>query len=184
MSLLLATSAFAQRSLEVTYEKTEFDVTVTQGDLSDTDAELQTYIKQGVEAVATYFGKFPVDHMAIRIRAVSGDRVRFGRSSPNATIMMLIGKDAHAGTFSHGWTLTHEMVNQAFPATKGNNHDWLSEGMAAYVEPIARAQAGLISVKEVWRQFVAYMPRGIPETSIANGRKSWSKSIWPSYGVN
>ena len=159
-------------------------MTVTQGELAANDAELQTYIKQGAEAVATYFGKFPVDHMAIRIRAVSGDRVRFGRSSPKATIMMMIGENAHADAFSTDWTLTHEMVHQAFPATKGDNHNWLSEGMATYVKPIARAQAGLISVKEVWRQFVAYMPRGIPKTSIANGRKSWSKSIWPSYGVN
>ena len=76
--------------------------------------------------------------------------------------MLLVGRVARADAFNHDWTLTHEMVHLAFPGVKGDNHEWLQEGMSTYVEPIARAQAGLISQEELWRQFVDYMPRGLP----------------------
>lgn len=31
-------------------------------------------------------------------------------------------------------------------------HHWLEEGIATYVEPAARAQAGLLPVEEVWKR--------------------------------
>ena len=143
---------------------TQFDVTVPDHELSASDKELQSYISQGARAVATYFGRFPMAHVNINLRAVSGDKVRFGRSSPmnGGSIMMMVGRDAKWDAFDSDWTLTHEMVHLAFPATKGDNHEWLGEGMATYVEPIARAQAGFISEREVWRQFAEYMSRGLP----------------------
>ena len=166
VSLFLCASCFAQATHKLSFRasNTQFDVTVPDGELTASDKELQTYIAQGARAVATYFGRFPMTHVNINLRAVSGDKVRFGRSSPmnGGTIMMMVGRDAKADAFESDWTLTHEMVHLAFPATKGDNHEWLGEGMATYVEPIARAQAGLISDREVWRQFAEYMSRGLP----------------------
>src|SRR5206468_1823979 len=87
--------------------------------------------------------------------------------------------------FAHDWTLTHEMVHLAFPATKEDNTDWLGEGMATYVEPIARAQAGFIPDEEVWRQFVDYMQRGEPRPGDAGidhargiGRVYWGGALF------
>jgi hypothetical protein len=159
-SALALTAPFSFR-----FAQTNFDVAVTDGELTASQADLQPYIERGASAVATYFGGFPLRHVNLHVRAVGGDRVRFGRSSPQdgGTIMLLIGSDAKAEALNSDWTLTHEMVHLAFPATKGNNHEWLGEGMATYVEPIARAQAGYLSVNEVWRQFVVYMPRGLPK---------------------
>jgi hypothetical protein len=166
LTVILCATALAQSTHQLSFRAsgTQFDVTVPDKELAASDQELQTYISQGASAVATYFGRFPLPHVNINLRAVAGDSVRFGRSSPmnGGTIMMMVGRDANADAFESDWTLTHEMVHLAFPATKGDNHEWLGEGMATYVEPIARAQAGLISDREVWRQFVDYMSRGLP----------------------
>lgn len=40
--------------------------------------------------------------------------------------------------------LTHELFHFAFPSVPEKNH-WMEEGVSTYVEPIARARAGLIS---------------------------------------
>jgi hypothetical protein len=161
---LLACPAAAQRTLNFRAVNTQFEVTLPDQPLAGSDSDLQAYITQGATAVAKYFGHFPMKRVFINIRVVDGNRVRFGRSSPQngGTIMLLVGRDAKGEAFTHDWTLTHEMVHLAFPATKGDNHEWLGEGMATYVEPIARAQSGFITAQEVWRQFIDYMPRGIP----------------------
>jgi hypothetical protein len=163
----LACLSFAQRTLKFRAANTQFEVNLPEQELTASDAELEAYVEQGATAVAKYFGRFPMKHVFINIRAVNGDRIRFGRSSPQngGTVMLLIGHDAGSEAFHHDWTLTHEMVHLAFPATKGDNHEWLGEGMATYVEPIARAQSGFIPDREVWRQFVDYMPRGLPRSS-------------------
>jgi hypothetical protein len=160
----LASLAAHSQSFSFTAEKTSFDVSVSDGPLAASEPELKSYIARGADAVATYFGRFPLKHVTMKIKAVAGDRVRFGRSSPSGggTVMLLIGRDAKADALNSDWTLTHEMTHLAFPAMNGDNHEWLGEGMATYVEPIARAQAGYLSDEEVWRQFVDYMPRGLP----------------------
>lgn len=40
--------------------------------------------------------------------------------------------------------MTHEMVHLAFPSVPDQHH-WIEEGLATYVEPIARARASEIS---------------------------------------
>lgn len=169
-------------SLDFRASGTRFEVTVPTNELAASDRDLQTYIERGAHAIETYFGHFPLKHVNIRIRAVAGDHVRFGRSSPEGggTIMMLIGRDAHADKLNSDWTLTHEMVHLSFPATKGDNHEWLGEGMATYVEPIARAQAGYISEQEVWRQFAKYMARGLPESGDRgiDNTPGWGRVYW------
>jgi hypothetical protein len=190
--LLLAAFSFsslasAQRTLKFSAVNTQFEVALPDKELAATDAELETYVNQGATAVAKYFGHFPMKHVFINIRAVDGSRVRFGRSSPQngGTIMLLVGRDARTEAFQHDWTLTHEMVHLAFPATKGDNHEWLGEGMATYVEPIARAQSALIPDTEVWRQFVEYLPRGLPksgdegiDTAHGIGRVYWGGALF------
>ena len=143
----------------------EFTVSVPDRELAASDAALATYVQRGATAVSRYFGKFPLDRVNINIRAVPGSRVRFGRTTPanGGTIMMMIGRDATAGTLNDDWTLTHEMTHLAFPATKEDNREWIAEGMATYVEPIARAQAGFLTSEYVWNQLVDDMHRGEPQ---------------------
>ena len=51
------------------------------------------------------------------------------------------------------------MVHLAFPSMTG--HEWIEEGLATYVEPLARARAGLIPPDEIWRWLLWGLPKGI-----------------------
>ncbi len=179
--------AFAQHQLNVHVANAVFAVTVPDSELKASDADLTAYVQRGANAVVRYFGRFPLDHVNINIRAVDGSRVRFGRTMPTngGTIMMLIGRDATAQALNDDWTLTHEMTHLAFPATKEDDTDWLGEGMATYVEPIARAQMGYLTPEYVWNQFVDDMPRGEPKPgdggldgSHGIGRMYWGGALF------
>ena len=72
-------------------------------------------------------------------------------------IQMRVGRESTAATLAADWVLVHEMVHLALPEI-GRSHDWLAEGLATYVEGVARAQAGNRAIADVWaedRQFHA-----------------------------
>ena len=53
--------------------------------------------------------------------------------------------------FDDDWIITHEMVHLAFPSV-AEKHHWIEEGLATYVEPVARARVGqLIARKDLGR---------------------------------
>jgi hypothetical protein len=93
---------------------------------------------------------------------------------------MLIGENASAETLMRDWTLTHEMTHLAFPATREDNRDWIAEGMATYIEPIARAQLGYLTNEYVWLQFVNNMPKGEPEPGDRglDNTQTWGRTYW------
>jgi hypothetical protein len=77
------------------------------------------------------------------------------------------------------WELTHEMIHFAFPSVPEKHH-WIEEGIATYVEPIARASTGGLSVEQVWRDMVRDMHQGLPE---ANDQgldltHTWGRTYW------
>src|SRR5581483_3330161 len=178
----LACSAQAQHKLDVHVGNCNFTVTVPDNELTATDADLTTYVQHGAHAVIRYFGRFPMNHININIRAVNGDRVRFGRTTPDngGTIMMLIGRGATLAVLNDDWTLTHEMTHLAFPATKEDDREWLAEGMATYVEPIARAQAGYLTPEYVWNEFVDDMHKGEPQPGDQglDNTQTWGRTYW------
>jgi hypothetical protein len=172
----------SSHELKVREGNATFAVTVPDNELAVTDAELTTYVQHGANAVICYFGKFPLDQVNINIRGVDGNRVRFGRSSPvnGGTIMMLIGRNAKAAALNDDWTLTHEMTHLAFPATKEDDREWIAEGMATYVEPVARAEAGYLKPEDVWGQFVDNMHKGEPEPGDQglDNTQTWGRVYW------
>jgi hypothetical protein len=40
----------------------------------------------------------------------------------------------------------------------GDRYGWLSEGLAVYVEPVARMQAGDLTAKEIWQAMMRICP--------------------------
>ena len=58
--------------------------------------------------------------------------------------------------------LTHEMVHLALPSLPDPHH-WLEEGLATYVEPIARARALILTPEQAWADLVNGLPQGQPE---------------------
>jgi hypothetical protein len=143
----------------------DFIITVPDGEFTLTDQQITSYVQRAAGAIIRYFGKFPMRRVNIELQPARGDDVMFGRTRPlhGGTITMFVGRATTAATLDDDWTLTHEMTHLASPACKEDDTDWLGEGMATYVEPIARAQAGYLTPEYVWNDFVTRMPRGEPQ---------------------
>src|SRR5260370_34054568 len=75
--------------------------------------------------------------------------------------------------------MTHEMVHLALPSLTPEHH-WLEEGIATYVEPIARAEAGNLDVQTVWRELVEGLPNGLPQPGDKglDNTHTWGRTYW------
>ena len=71
------------------------------------------------------------------------------------------------------------MVHLALPDME-DRHAWLSEGLAVYVEPVARAQAGDLSAKEIWLAMMRDMPKGLPQAGDRglDNTDTWGRKYW------
>jgi hypothetical protein len=70
------------------------------------------------------------------------------------------------------------MVHLAFPTVR--SQPWLEEGVAVYVEPIARAKAGTASTRNVWKWLVWGLPKGLPagQDHGLDAEDSWGRRYW------
>jgi hypothetical protein len=76
------------------------------------------------------------------------------------------------------------MVHLALPEI-GRRHSWLAEGLATYVEGVARAQFGNRDVADVWSEYRRSMPLGLPHAGEGGmdetptwGRTYWGGALW------
>jgi hypothetical protein len=71
------------------------------------------------------------------------------------------------------------MVHLALPEL-GRRHNWLAEGLATYVEGVARAQAGNRAIADVWAEYRRSMPRGLPEPGEGgmDETPTWGRTYW------
>ena len=61
-----------------------------------------------------------------------------------------IGQHTTQEDLNDDWMMTHELDHLAFPSLPDDQH-WMEEGLATYVEPIARVQAGELKPQQIWR---------------------------------
>ena len=75
--------------------------------------------------------------------------------------------------------MVHEMVHTALPDLD-DRYAWLSEGLAVYVEPIARVQAGDLTAKEIWQAMMRDMPKGLPQAGDQglDNTDTWGRRYW------
>ena len=133
------------------------------------------------KAVSTYYGRFPVKSLKLLIVPVDGARVQGGTTWAyrGAAIRILLGRDSSRDDLRRDWIMVHEMVHLALPDMPRQN-GWLSEGLAVYVEPIARAQAGDLSPSEIWAAMMKDMPKGMPgygDRGLDN-TDTWGRRYW------
>jgi hypothetical protein len=144
-------------------------------------APLLAWVSRAAGIVHGYYGRFPVAKATLRLVAVDGDGVHGGKTfgSPEAFIRVQLGREVTPAQLLSDWVLVHEMTHLALPDT-GEEHAWLSEGIATYVEGIARVQAGNRSETDVWAEELRSMPRGLP----ADGDQgldhthTWGRTYW------
>jgi hypothetical protein len=159
----------------------KIDVTIESGQMKLSQAELVQWVKSAAEAVATYYGRYPVPHVRIHIIPVDGSGIRHGQTFgyEGGLIKIRVGAQTPAAELENDWMLTHEMVHLSFPSM-ADEHHWIEEGIAVYVEPIARIQAKQMSAEQMWADLVRDMPKGEPQTDDKglDHTHTWGRTYW------
>lgn len=190
--LASAQSGFAQpdshyeivssRELKIGGAALQVDFAAGQFDLGN-DAILQ-HVQAAAGAVTTYYGQFPVKRARVLIVPVDARRGVQGTTwgdmhSWQGFTRLRISQHISAAELAEDWTTTHELVHMAFPTLPNEQH-WMEEGLATYIEPIARVQAGEVKAEKVWADMVRDMPKGEP----ADGDRgldrthTWGRTYW------
>jgi hypothetical protein len=139
------------------------------------------WVTSSAHAVTVYYEQFPVSHLQIRVRLFEGRGIRGGQTKGwnGPAITIAVGRASSASDFTEDWVLTHEMVHLAFPSVPEEHH-WIEEGSATYVEPIARARAGDLSPEKVWGDLVDGLPKGLPQAGDRglDFTPTWGRTYW------
>ena len=140
------------------------------------------WVTQSAAAVIGYYGRFPVPAVEVVVSPVAGAGVRGGRTFPGdvPSIQVRAGlASSEDDLLRKDWVMVHEMTHLAFPWMNRRNN-WMAEGLAVYVEPIARLQAGQLTAANVWGDFVRMMPRGLPGPSDGGFdiTVNWGRTYW------
>jgi hypothetical protein len=111
---------------------------------------------------------------------MSGDGIGGGRTTNDPLkIQIRVGTGIGAEALKNDWVLVHEMVHLALPEV-GRSHNWLAEGLATYVEGVARAQAGNRDAADVWAEARHSMPAGLPKSGEGgmDETPTWGRMYW------
>jgi basic amino acid/polyamine antiporter, APA family len=145
------------------------------------DAALSEWVQRCAATVAQYYGRFPVAALRIVVLPVAGAGVQGGSTfgQPAPLIRIRVGRAVDAASLLNDWVLVHEMTHLALPDV-GEEHGWLAEGLAVYVEGVARVQAGNRSIEDVFAEEQRSMPRGLPGPSASglDQDHSWGRTYW------
>lgn len=159
-------------SLEVVFDPQPF--TLTQ-------SALLGWVEQCAKAVSGYYGRFPVPQARIRLLTSERHGVSNGKSFGGRGVTCRVAVNPHAtqDDLRQDWILTHEMVHFGFPSVPERHH-WIEEGIATYVEPIARARIGVLSAGKVWADMVRDMHQGLPEAGDQglDNTHTWGRTYW------
>lgn len=151
------------------------------GELALPREKILDWVKISAKAVSTYYGHFPVKSLRLLLVPVDGPRVRGGTTwgYRGAAIRVLIGRDSNEEALRRDWVMVHEMVHTALP-DMDERYNWLSEGLAVYIEPIARVQAGDMSPQEIWLAMMRDMPNGMPQPGQEglDITDTWGRRYW------
>ncbi len=117
-----------------------------------------------------------------QIRVEGGPGVSHGKTfgrNGHARIRIAVGDGTTRDQLSNDWVLPHEMVHLAFPNV-ADEHHWIEEGIATYVEPIARLQAGYLKPEKVWGDLARDLPQGLPHPGDRglDRTHTWANTYW------
>jgi hypothetical protein len=159
----------------------EIHVAFAPGDISLPREKLLDWIRASAKAVSVYYGRFPVDSLKLLLVPVEGSRVRGGTTWAfrGPAIRVLLGRHSGEDDLRRDWIMVHEMVHLALPHMDERNA-WLSEGLAVYVEPIARVQSGDLNAGDVWQAMMRDMPKGLPQAGDQglDNTDTWGRKYW------
>ena len=108
-----------------------------------TDDVLQ-WVRQAAESVTTYYGRFPFQRVRVSVAQIEdSDESIHGTTWGDidgfqGVSRMTLGAAVSETDLEADWTMIHELVHMGI-ASLADEHHWLEEGLATYVELIVRA---------------------------------------------
>ena len=153
----------------------------TPGTITASAEDLDRWLAQAMTAVTTYFGRFPVSEFKLLIIPSGGKGVRSGNAFGHrgAAVRVFVGTDSTAEDLEADWVLVHELTHLAVPSLDRKHH-WFEEGLATYVESIARLQIDDLSPEAVWQGLAEGMPHGQPAAGDRglDNTPIWGRTYW------
>ncbi len=161
----------------------QVDFAAGKFDLGD-DAILR-HVQTAAEAVSAYYGRFPVVRARVLIIPVEGRAgVLQGTTWGDmggwpAFTRMRIGEHITQVDLNDDWMMTHELVHTAFPSLPDDEH-WMEEGLATYIEPLARVMVGDLTAQRVWHDMMRDMNKGEPQAGDEglDHTHTWGRTYW------
>jgi hypothetical protein len=163
----------------------QIQVDFAEGKLDLSIEAILAHIQAAAAAVTSYYGRFPVGRARVLIVPMAG---RGGE--PQGTTWgdmggfqgftrIRIGEHTTAADLADDWVMTHELVHYAFPSLPDDQH-WMEEGLATYIEAIARHETGELTAQRVWGDMVRDMPKGEPGPGDEglDRTHTWGRTYW------
>ncbi|MGA2537148.1 MAG: hypothetical protein ABSF53_14120 [Terracidiphilus sp.] len=178
-----ATSGADSRQMQVGGGTLQIDFAPGPLDLPRT--AILSHIEAAADAVSTYFGGFPVKRIRMLVVPVAGGRdgihgTTWGDAGGFQGFTRLrVDEHTTAADLDDDWVTTHELTHMAFPSLPRDQH-WMEEGMATYIEPIARVETGELKAQQIWSDMVHGMPHGEPAPGDEglDHTHTWGRTYW------
>ena len=156
-----------------------------EGTLDLPRSQFVEHIQNAAHAVTVYYGRFPVPRARVLVIPVTGRHGVLqgttwgGMGGFPAFLRLRIGQSTTLGELAADWITTHELVHTALASLPDDQH-WLEEGLASYIEPIARVQAGELNAVGIWADMIRGMPNGEPGPGDRglNNTHTWGRTYW------
>ncbi len=163
----------------------QIEVDIRQDSSTLQTEDILEWVRRAANAVTVYYGTFPVERVRVKVNQSRGDDDGIHGTTwgdvDGVQGLSRMGLDGGVtrSDLDSDWTMTHELVHMAL-ASLPDESEWLEEGLASYVEPVARAQAGQMSDQQVWRGMVRGMPNGEPRSGDRglNQTHTWGRTYW------
>lgn len=168
-----------QRVLEV--DGARFTVAIADAPLDHLDDDrVLRWLERSLGTVTKYYRRPPTREALLLVLPGGRDHI-FGMQLGNggASILVFLGRGTTESELETDWVAVHELLHLAFPSLS-RRYQWLSEGLASYVEGVARVQAGTLEAEEMWGKFVRGMPNGLPAPGDQglDNTPTWGRTYW------
>jgi hypothetical protein len=142
--------------------------------------QVTDWVRLSAEPLAAYFGHLAAARPLVLVVPGEGDEINgMTLGSGGVSVLLHVGPTVDFEHATGDWVVTHELVHANLPAF-GYPHEWFEEGLATYVEPVARVRIGRLPPETMWHDLVQGLPNGLP----ADGDKgleethTWGRTYW------
>jgi hypothetical protein len=161
------------------------EVDLAPGKLDVGEDAVLSHIQTAASAIVAYFGKFPVRRARVLVvpvpdRGGAPQGTTWGHTGGFQGFTRLrVGEHTTQQDLNDDWVTTHELVHMTFPSQEDDHH-WIEEGLATYVEPLARVKTGEMTARSVWADMVRSMGQGEPRTGDEglDHTHTWARTYW------